>query len=60
MPSSVPAPASASSVDLFSCIVAQGDLVRQLKAAKAPKDEVEKAVQQLLTLKVDQAFWYNK
>lgn len=60
MPSSVPAPASASGGDLFSCIVAHGDLVRQLKAAKAPKDEVEKAVQQLLTLKVDQAFWYNK
>lgn len=48
-----PAPASApaSGCDLFSSIVAQGDAVRQLKAAKAPKEEVDKAVQQLLALK---------
>ncbi|XP_029951809.1 bifunctional glutamate/proline--tRNA ligase isoform X2 [Salarias fasciatus] len=43
------APASAS--DLFSGVVAQGEAVRQLKAAKAPKEEVDKAVQQLLSLK---------
>uniref|UniRef100_A0A668AN30 Bifunctional glutamate/proline--tRNA ligase n=1 Tax=Myripristis murdjan TaxID=586833 RepID=A0A668AN30_9TELE len=50
---SAPAPASASAPvgDLFSSIVAQGEAVRQLKAAKAPKDEVDKAVQQLLALK---------
>lgn len=44
---SVPAPAA----DLFSSIVAQGEAVRLLKAAKAPKDEVDKAVKQLLSLK---------
>ncbi|XP_070694452.1 bifunctional glutamate/proline--tRNA ligase isoform X2 [Pempheris klunzingeri] len=46
-----PAPASTSAGDLFSSIVAQGEIVRQLKTAKAPKDEVDKAVQQLLSLK---------
>ncbi|XP_072321975.1 bifunctional glutamate/proline--tRNA ligase isoform X2 [Eucyclogobius newberryi] len=46
-----PAPAPASAVDLFSSIVAHGDAVRQLKTAKAPKEEVDKAVQQLLGLK---------
>ncbi|KAM9860801.1 bifunctional glutamate/proline--tRNA ligase [Aulostomus maculatus] len=50
-PAPSPAPASASASDLFSSIVAQGEAVRQLKAAKAPKDEVDKAVQQLLSLK---------
>ncbi|XP_044059668.1 bifunctional glutamate/proline--tRNA ligase isoform X2 [Siniperca chuatsi] len=50
-PTSAPAPASTSSGDLFSSITAQGEAVRQLKAAKAPKDEVDKAVQQLLSLK---------
>lgn len=48
---SAPAPASTSSGDLFSNIVAQGETVRQLKTAKAPKDQVDKAVQQLLSLK---------
>ncbi|XP_056134251.1 bifunctional glutamate/proline--tRNA ligase isoform X2 [Lampris incognitus] len=48
-PASAPAPAPAG--DLFSSIVAQGETVRQLKAAKAPKDEVDKAIQQLLALK---------
>uniref|UniRef100_A0A4W6G2L8 Bifunctional glutamate/proline--tRNA ligase n=1 Tax=Lates calcarifer TaxID=8187 RepID=A0A4W6G2L8_LATCA len=48
---SAPAPAKTSAGDLFSGIVAQGEAVRQLKAAKAPKDEVDKAVQQLLSLK---------
>ncbi|XP_055010679.1 bifunctional glutamate/proline--tRNA ligase isoform X2 [Boleophthalmus pectinirostris] len=46
-----PAPATASASDLFSSIVAQGDAVRQLKTDKAPKEEVDKAVQQLLALK---------
>ncbi|XP_068433011.1 bifunctional glutamate/proline--tRNA ligase isoform X1 [Clinocottus analis] len=49
---STPAPVATSASDLFSKIVAQGEAVRQLKVAKAPKDEVEKAVQQLLSLKV--------
>lgn len=42
----------ASAGDLLSSIVAQGEAVRQLKAAKAAKEEVDKAVQQLLALKV--------
>ena len=54
---SAPAPASTSSGDLFSNIVAQGETVRQLKTAKAPKDQVDKAVQQLLSLKVRQLQW---
>ncbi|XP_069029580.1 bifunctional glutamate/proline--tRNA ligase isoform X1 [Embiotoca jacksoni] len=48
---SASAPASTSATGLFSSIVAQGEAVRLLKAAKAPKDEVDKAVQQLLSLK---------
>ncbi|KAK2919718.1 bifunctional glutamate/proline--tRNA ligase isoform X3 [Channa argus] len=48
---SVPTPAPTSAGDLFSSIVAQGEAVRQLKAAKAAKNEVDKAVQQLLSLK---------
>ncbi|KAL6112789.1 eprs1 [Pungitius sinensis] len=48
---STPAPAPTSASDLFSSIVAQGEAVRQLKVAKAPKEEVDKAVQQLLSLK---------
>ncbi|XP_062303678.1 bifunctional glutamate/proline--tRNA ligase isoform X2 [Osmerus eperlanus] len=50
-PASTPAPAPAPGGDVFSSIVAQGEAVRLLKAAKAPKEEVDKAVQQLLTLK---------
>nr|XP_046260472.1 bifunctional glutamate/proline--tRNA ligase isoform X3 [Scatophagus argus] len=48
---SAPASDSASAGDLFSSIVAQGETVRQLKASKAPKDQVDQAVQQLLSLK---------
>ncbi|KAA8595987.1 hypothetical protein FQN60_011278 [Etheostoma spectabile] len=44
-PAPAPAPASTSAGDLFSSIVAQGEAVRQLKVAKAPKDEVDKAAQ---------------
>ncbi|KAK2853483.1 hypothetical protein Q5P01_006144 [Channa striata] len=50
-PTSAPKPSPTSAGDLFSSIGAQGEAVRQLKAAKAPKDEVDKAVQQLLSLK---------
>ncbi|KAM9764785.1 bifunctional glutamate/proline--tRNA ligase isoform 1-T1 [Menidia menidia] len=50
-PSATAAPAPTSATELFSSIVAQGETVRQLKAAKAPKEEVDKAVQQLLSLK---------
>ena len=35
-------------------MTAQGELVRQLKADKKPKEEVEAAVKQLLALKVRQ------
>uniref|UniRef100_A0A8D0AT56 Bifunctional glutamate/proline--tRNA ligase n=1 Tax=Sander lucioperca TaxID=283035 RepID=A0A8D0AT56_SANLU len=55
---SAAAPASTSAGDLFSSIVAQGEAVRQLKVAKAPKDEVDKAVQQLLSLKLV-CWWYQ-
>ncbi|XP_043954745.1 bifunctional glutamate/proline--tRNA ligase isoform X2 [Gambusia affinis] len=48
---SAPSPTPASAADLFSRVVAQGEAVRDLKAAKAPKEEVDKAVQQLLSLK---------
>uniref|UniRef100_A0A8C3A7E0 Bifunctional glutamate/proline--tRNA ligase n=1 Tax=Cyclopterus lumpus TaxID=8103 RepID=A0A8C3A7E0_CYCLU len=51
-PAPAPVPAATSASDMFSSIVAQGEAVRQLKVAKAPKDEVDKAVQQLLSLKV--------
>ncbi|XP_054626517.1 bifunctional glutamate/proline--tRNA ligase isoform X2 [Dunckerocampus dactyliophorus] len=51
-PASTLAPTAASSPgDVFSSIVAQGDAVRQLKTAKAPKEDVDKAVQKLLSLK---------
>uniref|UniRef100_A0A3P9NA95 Bifunctional glutamate/proline--tRNA ligase n=1 Tax=Poecilia reticulata TaxID=8081 RepID=A0A3P9NA95_POERE len=50
-PSPTPASASAAAADLFSSVVAQGEAVRNLKAAKASKEEVDKAVQQLLSLK---------
>lgn len=49
--SSSPFSSSSSAADLFSSVVAQGEAVRNLKAAKAPKEEVDKAVQQLLSLK---------
>uniref|UniRef100_A0A8C5EF66 Bifunctional glutamate/proline--tRNA ligase n=1 Tax=Gouania willdenowi TaxID=441366 RepID=A0A8C5EF66_GOUWI len=45
------APPSTPAADLFSSIVAQGEVVRQLKTSKASKEEVDKAVKQLLSLK---------
>uniref|UniRef100_A0A8C2DY68 Bifunctional glutamate/proline--tRNA ligase n=1 Tax=Cyprinus carpio TaxID=7962 RepID=A0A8C2DY68_CYPCA len=51
-PVSSPTPAtSGDSSVLFSSIAAQGDLVRQLKTDKAPKEQVDAAVKQLLALK---------
>ncbi|XP_077096243.1 bifunctional glutamate/proline--tRNA ligase [Siphateles boraxobius] len=51
-PVSSPAPsATGDSSSLFSSIVAQGDLVRQLKTDKAPKEQVDAALKQLLALK---------
>lgn len=53
-PSSGPASAPTSAADLFALVVAQGEKVRQLKAATAPRDQLDQAVQQLLSLKVRQ------
>ncbi|XP_007252600.3 bifunctional glutamate/proline--tRNA ligase isoform X1 [Astyanax mexicanus] len=50
--STTQAPSGDASV-MFSSIVAQGDLVRQLKTDKAPKEQVDTAVKQLLALKVE-------
>ncbi|GAB5573167.1 tryptophan--tRNA ligase [Prionailurus iriomotensis] len=42
----------ASPLELFNRIAAQGELVRSLKAGKAPQDEIDSAVQMLLSLKM--------
>ena len=39
--------------DLGAAVAAQGDLVRKLKADKAPKPEIDEAVKKLLALKAD-------
>ncbi|TRY57801.1 hypothetical protein DNTS_027639 [Danionella cerebrum] len=53
-PASSSSQAPAASADaIFSSIVAQGELVRQLKTDKAPKEQVDAAVKQLLALKCD-------
>nr|XP_006134182.1 bifunctional glutamate/proline--tRNA ligase-like [Pelodiscus sinensis] len=49
-------PASAASEDplvFYNRVVAQGDVVRDLKAKKASKEDIDAAVKQLLALKVD-------
>lgn len=48
-PSAIAEDASA----LFCSIVAQGDVVRQFKTDKAPKEQVDSAVKQLLALKTE-------
>ncbi|KAI1895179.1 hypothetical protein AGOR_G00103630 [Albula goreensis] len=51
---SKPSPASGASGDaasVFSAVAAQGEAVRQLKANKAPKEQVDQAVKELLALK---------
>lgn len=45
--------ASDDASGLYSRVAAQGDAVRELKARKAPKEEVDAAVQQLLALKAE-------
>lgn len=45
--------ASDKAADLDKQIVQQGDLVRELKAKKAAKDQIDVAVKQLLSLKAD-------
>uniref|UniRef100_A0A4W4HEM7 Bifunctional glutamate/proline--tRNA ligase n=1 Tax=Electrophorus electricus TaxID=8005 RepID=A0A4W4HEM7_ELEEL len=39
--------------DIYKCVSQQGDLVRKLKSEKAPKDQVDDAVKQLLALKAE-------
>lgn len=47
-----PAPSSGGdAMSVFSAVVAQGETVRQLKTSKAPKEQVDQAVKQLLALK---------
>merc|ERR1711990_490812 len=59
-PGAAPAPAAAQSSggapqggELGAKVAAQGDLVRQLKADKKPKEEIDAAVKALLALKVE-------
>uniref|UniRef100_A0A8C0AN76 Bifunctional glutamate/proline--tRNA ligase n=1 Tax=Buteo japonicus TaxID=224669 RepID=A0A8C0AN76_9AVES len=42
-----------SSVSLYDNVAEQGEVVRRLKAEKAPKDEIDEAVKLLLSLKAD-------
>nr|KAF6287314.1 hypothetical protein mPipKuh1_018731 [Pipistrellus kuhlii] len=44
--------AGASPLELFNSIAAQGERVRALKAGQAAKDELDSAVQKLLSLKM--------
>ncbi|XP_030642053.1 bifunctional glutamate/proline--tRNA ligase isoform X1 [Chanos chanos] len=51
---SAPAPTvTSSSTGIYERVAQQGDLVRKLKAEKAPKDQVDAAVKQLLELKAE-------
>merc|ERR1740129_269507 len=56
VPSAAPAPAASDSGaggELSEKITVQGDLVRQLKGDKKPKEEIDAAVKTLLALKAD-------
>uniref|UniRef100_A0A8C7S3X2 Bifunctional glutamate/proline--tRNA ligase n=1 Tax=Oncorhynchus mykiss TaxID=8022 RepID=A0A8C7S3X2_ONCMY len=46
-----PAPTATSGSGIYERVTQQGDLVRKLKTEKAPKDQVDCAVKQLLALK---------
>ncbi|XP_001367513.1 tryptophan--tRNA ligase, cytoplasmic [Monodelphis domestica] len=46
-------PSPSTPMELFKSITAQGEIVRSLKAEKAPKDEIDSAVKQLLSLKIN-------
>ncbi|KAJ8289595.1 hypothetical protein GJAV_G00003130 [Gymnothorax javanicus] len=48
---SPPSSGGGDAASVFSSIVAQGETVRQLKASKAPKEQVDQAVKVLLALK---------
>uniref|UniRef100_A0A3P8QMA9 WHEP-TRS domain-containing protein n=1 Tax=Astatotilapia calliptera TaxID=8154 RepID=A0A3P8QMA9_ASTCA len=53
-PQKAPAPVqNGSTNDLYEKVAEQGELVRKLKAEKAPKDQVDAAVKQLLALKAE-------
>ncbi|KAF5892564.1 bifunctional glutamate/proline--tRNA ligase isoform X2 [Clarias magur] len=49
--SSAPACHNKDPVDIYQCVSQQGDLVRKLKTEKAPKEQIDAAVKQLLALK---------
>ncbi|XP_053488501.1 bifunctional glutamate/proline--tRNA ligase [Ictalurus furcatus] len=51
--SSVPKCLNKDPVDIYQCVSQQGDLVRKLKTEKAPKDQLDAAVKQLLDLKAE-------
>lgn len=53
--SDVAASLSITDTDLMDLIKIQGDLVRKMKAEKAPKEEIEKAVAKLISLKKEHA-----
>uniref|UniRef100_A0A674BTM8 Bifunctional glutamate/proline--tRNA ligase n=1 Tax=Salmo trutta TaxID=8032 RepID=A0A674BTM8_SALTR len=48
-----PAPTATSGSGMYEHVTQQGDLVRKLKTEKAPKDQVDTAVKQLLSLKAE-------
>ncbi|XP_018427718.1 PREDICTED: bifunctional glutamate/proline--tRNA ligase isoform X3 [Nanorana parkeri] len=56
-PATTPTPAAANNSNdaktLYDKVTEQGDLVRKLKAEKAPKDKVDEAVKALLALKAE-------
>uniref|UniRef100_A0A4W4HFL0 Glutamyl-tRNA synthetase n=1 Tax=Electrophorus electricus TaxID=8005 RepID=A0A4W4HFL0_ELEEL len=52
-PAGVSPAASSCPGDIYKCVSQQGDLVRKLKSEKAPKDQVDDAVKQLLALKAE-------
>ncbi|KAK3537817.1 hypothetical protein QTP70_019236 [Hemibagrus guttatus] len=51
--SSEPKCLNKGTVDIYQRVAEQGDLVRKLKTEKAPKDQVDAAVKQLLDLKAE-------
>lgn len=50
---SAPCAAAEDSAVLYSRVAVQGDVVRELKAKKAPKEDIDAAVKHLLTLKAE-------
>uniref|UniRef100_A0A8C7S772 Bifunctional glutamate/proline--tRNA ligase n=1 Tax=Oncorhynchus mykiss TaxID=8022 RepID=A0A8C7S772_ONCMY len=48
-----PAPTATSGSGIYERVTQQGDLVRKLKTEKAPKDQLDTAVKQLLSLKAE-------